>query len=85
MGISTGTKDFSEICLTMLMEGLFFFPPGAKSNDGLECARRIDALGLALPSLAPLDLTEENVELSAPSVYCMRRARTTRDEHPGKC
>lgn len=61
------------------------FISGAKSNDGLECARRIDALGLALPSLAPFDLTEEDVELSAPSVYCMRRARTTRDEHPGKC
>lgn len=85
MGISTGTKDFPEICMTMLMEGFFFFLSGAKSNDGLECALHIDALGLALPSLAPLDLTEEDVELSAPSVYCMRRARTTRDEHPGKC
>lgn len=85
MGISTETKDFPEICLTMLMEGFFFFFRGARSKDGLECALHIDALGLALPLLAPLDLTEEDVELSAPSDYCMRRARKTRDEHPGKC
>lgn len=83
MGISTETKDFPDISLTKPMEGLFFHR--GKSKDRLKCALHIDVLGLALRFLAPWDLTEKDVKISAPSDRCMRRVRATRDEHPGKC